>query len=75
MVRIVNFMSSTVKVYKNVCVFCCVRKVEQSAQGVGKHLTISVISNSLKPVVRSSVRPSVRQNHCWARRALALCRS
>ena len=23
-------------------------------------------SNSLKPVVRSSLRPSVRQNHLWA---------
>ena len=35
-------------------------------------------SNSLKPAVRlsvrSSVHPSVRQNHRWARRALALRR-
>ena len=33
-----------------------------------------VLSNSLKPVVCSSIRSSVWQNHLWARRALALRR-
>ena len=30
------------------------------------NLTLGNVSNSLKPVVRPSVRSSVRQNHLWA---------